>query len=208
MKLKESLLPCEFLLLLEMRRPRSNASHLIQNSDRLVTDLLQKLQRTCFAGFGGFLYGFDTGNIGGIKAMEYWLNVFGTANPLFPGTPGAAPFLLSSSTDALVTSILSAGTFVGALAAYPAGDFLGRRHGIIAFLFLFSIGVALQTGGKTIATVRDDSFHIASHRHLIFIFTTSVRCWTCFRRIGRRRNFLFGTHVPSGVCPQERKLFS
>lgn len=38
------------------------------------------------------------------------------------------------------------------LAAYPAGDFLGRRFGIIAFLALFCIGVACQTAAKDLAT--------------------------------------------------------
>lgn len=40
----------------------------------------------------------------------------------------------------------------GALCAYPAGDFLGRRYGIILFLCLFFIGVALQTAATTLAT--------------------------------------------------------
>lgn len=59
--------------------------------------------------------------------MDYWLRIFGKENP--DGTYG-----LSSGTDSLVTSILSAGTFVGALTAYFAGDRLGRRYGIICYL--------------------------------------------------------------------------
>jgi SP family sugar:H+ symporter-like MFS transporter len=46
----------------------------------------------------------------------------------------------------------SAGTFFGALAASSVGDKLGRRYGIIAFLAVFALGVALQTGGTSIGT--------------------------------------------------------
>merc|ERR1712093_86883 len=102
---------------------------------------------SCFAAFGGFLYGYDTGNISGVKEMPYFLEQFGDAT----GDP-ANPYVLPSGRDSLITSILSAGTFVGALLAYPVGDFLGRRYGIMAFLVLFSIGVACQTGGTTLPT--------------------------------------------------------
>ncbi|BGP10957.1 Plasma membrane low glucose sensor [Rhodotorula toruloides] len=103
------------------------------------------LLMSCFAGFGGFIYGYDTGYISGVKEMPYFRQLFGEL-----GANGK--YYLPSYRDSLITSILSAGTFVGALASYPIGDFLGRRYGIMAFLFLFSIGVACQTGGTTLRT--------------------------------------------------------
>jgi len=98
-----------------------------------------------FAAFGGFLFGYDTGYISGTKEMPAWLEVFGTP---VEGSPGQ--YELTTSNDSLVTSILSAGTFFGALLASPTGDFLGRRYAIIFWLVLFCIGVAAQTGGTTI----------------------------------------------------------
>ncbi|GAA6017582.1 hypothetical protein JCM11491_005291 [Sporobolomyces phaffii] len=98
-----------------------------------------------FAAFGGFLYGYDTGYISGVKEMPGWLEIFGELQP-------NGNYEISSGTNSLVTSILSAGTFVGALLAAPIGDFLGRRLGVIAYLCVFCLGVALQTGGKTIPT--------------------------------------------------------
>ncbi|GAA5873086.1 hypothetical protein JCM16303_006934 [Sporobolomyces ruberrimus] len=96
-----------------------------------------------FAAFGGFLYGYDTGYISGVKEMDGWLEIFGDLQP-------DGRYRISSGTNSLVTSILSAGTFVGALLAAPIGEFLGRRMGVIAYLAVFCLGVALQTGGKTI----------------------------------------------------------
>lgn len=55
--------------------------------------------------------------------MPYWLRLFGTPSP-----PGSAdPYFLSTSDNSLVTSILSAGTFFGALFAYPVGDIRESR---------------------------------------------------------------------------------
>ncbi|GAA6012729.1 hypothetical protein JCM10207_005340 [Rhodosporidiobolus poonsookiae] len=110
--------------------------------------ILMSVVMSVFASFGGFLYGYDTGYISGVKEMDFWLERFGDVSP--PGS--TQPYYLTSGKDSLVTSILSAGTFVGALCAYPAGDFLGRRYGIMAFLSLFCIGVACQTGAHNFAT--------------------------------------------------------
>lgn len=96
-----------------------------------------------FAAFGGYLYGYDTGYISGTKEMPFWLETFGEPN-------GSGGFTLSTANDSLVTSILSVGTFCGALLAYPFGDILGRRWGVIASCGVFCIGVALQTASTTI----------------------------------------------------------
>ncbi|KAF2715223.1 high affinity glucose transporter RGT2 [Pleomassaria siparia CBS 279.74] len=93
-----------------------------------------------FVAFGGVLYGYDTGTISGILAMPYWLKTFSTSPD---GT-------LSASEDSLIVSILSAGTFFGALAASPFGDLLGRRYGLmIATSVVFNFGVILQTAATS-----------------------------------------------------------
>ncbi|KAF2756000.1 general substrate transporter [Pseudovirgaria hyperparasitica] len=89
-----------------------------------------------FVAFGGVLYGYDTGTISGILAMPYWLQTFST-------TPDNT---LTASQDSLIVSILSAGTFFGALLAAPAADFLGRRWGLfLSAAIVFNLGVILQT---------------------------------------------------------------
>lgn len=92
-----------------------------------------------FVAFGGILFGYDTGTISGILAMDHWIKEFATHTDA-DGKP-----YITSSEQSLIVSILSAGTFLGALTAAPFGDFLGRRWGLIASCLVFSIGVVFQT---------------------------------------------------------------
>lgn len=51
---------------------------------------------------------------------------------------------ITSSQKALIVSILSAGTFFGALSAAPAADKIGRRYGLVTSCFIFIVGAVLQ----------------------------------------------------------------
>jgi len=93
---------------------------------------------SAFAAFGGILFGYDTGTIGGIIAMPDWLHTFGTLNPI------SGKYYLPTNNTSLVVSILSAGTFFGALLAFPMGDMVGRKWGIVASCAVFCLGVGLQ----------------------------------------------------------------
>lgn len=83
---------------------------------------------------------YDTGTINGIIAMPYWLQLFSTGNFDEKGNP-----IITSHQKSLIVSILSAGTFFGALAAAPMGDLVGRRIGMILSALVFVFGVILQT---------------------------------------------------------------
>lgn len=52
---------------------------------------------------------------------------------------------VSPAQSSQIVSILSAGTFFGALLAAPIGDRLGRRISLIIAVAIFSFGVLLQT---------------------------------------------------------------
>ncbi|CAH2354206.1 low-affinity glucose transporter Hxt3p [[Candida] railenensis] len=94
-----------------------------------------------FAAFGGILFGYDTGTISGIMAMPYVLARF----------PKNIDDGFSSSESSLIVSILSVGTFFGALLAPFLSDTLGRRWTlIISSLIVFNLGIILQTAADAI----------------------------------------------------------
>ncbi len=103
--------------------------------------------------FGGVLFGYDTGTISGLLVMDNFKETFGQrmANGVVD---------LTTNDTSLVVSILSAGTFTGALAGAPISDILGRRWGMQVALLVFTVGVIMQTattdlgvfiGGRVIA---------------------------------------------------------
>ncbi|THY45144.1 general substrate transporter [Aureobasidium pullulans] len=98
-----------------------------------------------FVAFGGVLFGYDTGTIGGIIAMPYWKKEFSTGYTDDNGMPD-----ITSSQSSMIVSILSAGTFFGTLTAAPTGDFFGRRLGLIISVGVFTLGVILQTAATAI----------------------------------------------------------
>lgn len=78
--------------------------------------------------------------------MPYWLEEFSTG-ATDPKTGGPA---ITASQSSEIVSILSAGTFFGALSAAPTADILGRRVGLMASTVVFTIGVILQTAATAI----------------------------------------------------------
>ncbi|KAF2705335.1 high affinity glucose transporter RGT2 [Pleomassaria siparia CBS 279.74] len=99
-----------------------------------------------FVAFGGVLYGYDTGTIGGILGMRYWKNQFSTG---YHSTKDGTLDVTASQTSQIV-SILSAGTFFGALTAAPVADMIGRRLGLVVSNVVFCFGVILQTASTAI----------------------------------------------------------
>lgn len=99
-----------------------------------------------FVAFGGVLFGYDTGTIGDILAMRYWLDLFSTG---YKDPDTGLPAITASQSSEIV-SLLSAGTFFGALTAGPTGEFFGRKWGLMVSTVVFTIGVILQTAATAI----------------------------------------------------------
>ena len=76
--------------------------------------------------------------------MKNWLCVFGKLDP----TTGVCA--ITSSQQSLVVSILSVGTFLGALFAAPSADFLGRRWSVVLAVVVFVAGVSMQAAASAI----------------------------------------------------------
>ncbi|KAH9885711.1 high-affinity glucose transporter RGT2 [Xylariomycetidae sp. FL2044] len=98
-----------------------------------------------FVAFGGVLFGYDTGTISGILAMDYWMNLFSTGYVNADGHRDVSP-----SQSSAIVSILSAGTFFGSLTSPLFADTIGRRFALIASSFVFILGVILQTAATAI----------------------------------------------------------
>ncbi len=91
------------------------------------------------------LYRYDTGTISGILAMPFWQEEFSTGYIDSKGHLNVSP-----SQQSQIVSILSAGTFFGALGAAPIADAIGRRLGLIVSTVVFIVGVILQTAATAI----------------------------------------------------------
>ncbi|EJC97759.1 sugar transporter [Fomitiporia mediterranea MF3/22] len=101
---------------------------------------LKAILLAVFIAFGGFLFGYDIGVISGCLIMPDFVRRFGEPD-------GAGGFVLSSSRQSIITSLLSAGhvTFVGALAQAFTSDRFGRKGSILIWSGIFTLGVVVQT---------------------------------------------------------------
>ncbi|KAK0386652.1 hypothetical protein NLU13_6487 [Sarocladium strictum] len=89
-----------------------------------------------FVAFGGVLFGYDT---------AYWQRLFSTGYIDPEGKPN-----ITTAQESAIVSILSAGTFFGALASPFMADYIGRRPALMISTWVFNLGVALQTAATAI----------------------------------------------------------
>ncbi|KAK5723695.1 hypothetical protein LTR15_005394 [Elasticomyces elasticus] len=78
----------------------------------------------------GFLFGYDTGIVGGVLTLKSYKNDFG--------------FKDNTTVSAVMVSSQNAGAFIAALSVFAISERFGRRYTIMAAMALFSIGVILQ----------------------------------------------------------------
>lgn len=120
------------------------------DTSRLEAPVTLKAYLICaFAAFGGIFFGYDTGWMGGVLAMPYFINQYTGLPYPNPDSPtykaDNAAFALPASNQSLLTSILSLGTFLGALIAGDCADYTGRRTTIIIGCGIFTVGCILET---------------------------------------------------------------
>lgn len=87
-----------------------------------------------FASFGGIFFGYDSGYINGVLGSRLFIDAV-------EGTDATA---IRESYTSLIVSILSAGTFFGALIAGDLADMIGRRPTIISGCGIYLVGVVVQ----------------------------------------------------------------
>ncbi|KAF2265562.1 high-affinity glucose transporter ght2 [Lojkania enalia] len=86
---------------------------------------------------GGFLFGYDTGQISGMLLFDDFINRFGQTQP-----DGTKEF--DDVISALVVSLMSIGTLFGALSGAYTADWWGRRRSLSFGVVMFIIGNIIQ----------------------------------------------------------------
>ncbi|KAG9648220.1 putative glucose transporter rco-3, partial [Aureobasidium melanogenum] len=96
-----------------------------------------------FASFGGIFFGYDSGYINGVTGSPVFVEII----------EGAGATSLTGSHNSLITSILSAGTFFGALIAGDVADTIGRRWTVIIGCMIYIVGVILQVASHGLGLI-------------------------------------------------------
>nr|CAD1814649.1 monosaccharide transporters [uncultured fungus] len=123
------------------------------DTGRIEAPVTWKSYMMCvFAAFGGVFFGFDSGYISGVLAMDFFIHML-TGLPI-PG-PNASTaeknaFVIPTPHKSLIVSILSAGTFFGAILAGDLADWFGRRTTVILGCVVYGIGCILQTASSSL----------------------------------------------------------
>jgi sugar porter (SP) family MFS transporter len=94
----------------------------------------QAYMMCAFASFGGIFFGYDSGYINGTLGSAIF----------YKAVEGPTATAVSSSNTSLITSILSCGTFFGALIAGDLADMMGRKWTVILGCLIYMIGVVVQ----------------------------------------------------------------
>jgi sugar porter (SP) family MFS transporter len=93
-----------------------------------------------FASFGGIFFGYDSGYINGVTGAKVFVQLIdGPKNP-----DGTVRTALTSSHNSLVVSILSAGTFFGAIIGGDVADRIGRKWTVIIGCGIYMFGCVIQ----------------------------------------------------------------
>lgn len=103
--------------------------------ERIEAPVTWKAYLICaFASLGGIFFGYDSGYINGVSG----------APEFYHAVDGPTATELSGSHSSLIVSILSAGTFFGAIIAGDVAEFIGRKWTVIVGCFIYTLGVIIQ----------------------------------------------------------------
>ncbi|OAQ63712.1 sugar porter (SP) family MFS transporter [Pochonia chlamydosporia 170] len=109
--------------------------HVAQDVEHIEAPVTWKAYLLCaFASVGGIFFGYDIGYINGVLGSSIFINAV-----MGPGHKE-----LSENYSSLIVSILSCGTFFGALIAGDLADWFGRKWTVIMGCGVYMIGVIVQ----------------------------------------------------------------
>ena len=118
------------------------------DTSRIEAPVNAKAYLMCaFASFGGIFFGYDSGWVNSVLAMNIPINQY-TGIPIPAADADKATkdaFVIPPWEQSLIVSILSAGTFFGAIIAGDLADWFGRRVTVIVGCVVFLVGAILET---------------------------------------------------------------
>ncbi|KAH7112121.1 general substrate transporter [Dendryphion nanum] len=90
------------------------------------------------ASIGGFMFGYESGQISGFLAMSDFIDRFGENGSFSPVRQGT------------IVGLLAIGTLLGCLGSAPLADTFGRRSTISMSAFFYIIGVIIEVTSKNV----------------------------------------------------------
>ncbi|PNY29049.1 glucose transporter rco-3 [Tolypocladium capitatum] len=109
--------------------------HTAQDVEHIEAPVTWKAYLLCaFASFGGIFFGYDSGYINGVLGSDIFIQA----------VEGAGSTAVSESKTSLIVSILSCGTFFGAVIAGDVADRIGRKWTVIMGCVIYALGVVIQ----------------------------------------------------------------
>ncbi|KAF9892270.1 hypothetical protein FE257_002047 [Aspergillus nanangensis] len=93
---------------------------------------------------GSFLFGYDTGVMGSVLALQSFKEDFG-----LPTDSSGFADSRNAEISSNVVSLLTAGCFFGAIGAAFANDRFGRRYTLMVLSVIFLVGAAVQTAASS-----------------------------------------------------------
>lgn len=112
--------------------------------NRIEAPVTWKAYLMCaFASFGGIFFGYDSGYINGVLGTERFIHAV-TGAPLSQFHGNSHDPTIPSSHTSLIVSILSCGTFFGAIIAGDVSDMIGRKWTIIMGCGIYIVGMLLS----------------------------------------------------------------
>ncbi|KAG4437239.1 hypothetical protein IFR05_007293 [Cadophora sp. M221] len=91
---------------------------------------------------GGFIFGYDTGQISGFLEMRVFLERFGQRTEVTDTHPYG--YYFTNVRSGLIVALLSIGTLIGCLIAGPFANKYGRKWCIPVWCLIFCVGVVVQ----------------------------------------------------------------
>ena len=167
-----------------MSERRSSVVEPSFDAGRIEAPVTWKAYLICaFASFGGIFFGYDSSYINGVSGSSMFIQM----------VEGPEATALTSSNSSLVVSILSAGTFFGALIGGDMAEWIGRKWTVIFGCMIYMVGVVIQmcTGlgddalGLIVAGRLVAGFGVGFESAIVILYMSEIVSSKSFLALGR-----------------------